>query len=96
MAAEEYFVLALERGANRRIVVPLLLETCLSSKRYRSALFHVEAELQRDPSDASLLALSTALRSAVGLETLAPFSGPDTRGADARGADANSADGGTP
>jgi predicted Zn-dependent protease len=49
--AEEYLTAALDQGADPRVVMPLLLDVCVRDGRYRSAIQHAEAHLQRQPND---------------------------------------------
>lgn len=49
--AEQYLSLAIEQGADRRRVMPLLLEACLRSSHLRAALNHAEPYLLDHPED---------------------------------------------
>lgn len=49
--AEEYLTAALDQGANPRDVLPLLLQICVQTGRYRSALQHGENHLRVHPDD---------------------------------------------
>lgn len=49
--AEEYLSAALDQGADPRSVLPLLLEVCISTGRYRSAIQHAEDHLRKHPND---------------------------------------------
>jgi tetratricopeptide (TPR) repeat protein len=50
--AEEYIAAAIDRGADRRDAMPLLLDVCVRSGRYRSAIQHGENHLRLHPHDA--------------------------------------------
>jgi uncharacterized protein HemY len=50
--AEEYLAAALDQGANPRDVLPLLLQVCVQTGRYRSAIQHAEDHLRKHPDDA--------------------------------------------
>jgi Flp pilus assembly protein TadD len=49
--AEEYLTAALDQGADARQVMPLLLEVCVRTGRYRSAIQHGEDHLRKHPDD---------------------------------------------
>ena len=49
--AEEYLTAALDQGADARQVMPLLLEVCVRTGRYRSAIQHGEDHLRKHPED---------------------------------------------
>jgi len=49
--AEEYFTAALEQGADSRKVLPLLLDVCMRTGRYRLAAQHAENHLRKHPDD---------------------------------------------
>ena len=49
--AEEYLSAALDQGADAREVMPLLLEVCVRTGRYRSAIQHGEDHLRKHPDD---------------------------------------------
>jgi tetratricopeptide (TPR) repeat protein len=49
--AEEYLAAAIEAGADSRVVLPLLMEVCVRTGRYRSAIQHGENHLRRHPND---------------------------------------------
>lgn len=49
--AEEYLASALDAGADPREVLPLLMEVCVKTGRYRSAIQHGENHLRRHPND---------------------------------------------
>ncbi len=49
--AEEYLAAALDQGADPREVMPLLLEVCVRTGRYRSAIQHGEDHLRKHPDD---------------------------------------------
>ncbi len=64
--AEQYFVAALDHGADYNTVLPLLLRVCLSSNHYRYAIDHVEVALARDPTNSRLRFVSGSLHLLVG------------------------------
>lgn len=64
--AEQYLVAASTRGAPDRVVLPLLLDTCIRGQRFRAALAHAERFLARRPDDRALRQLSGVLYLAVG------------------------------
>ncbi len=49
--AEEYLAAALDAGASPRDVLPLLMEVCVRTGRYRSAIQHGENHLRKHPND---------------------------------------------
>lgn len=49
--AEEYLAAALDQGANPKEVLPLLLQVCVQTGRYRSAIQHAENHLRKHPED---------------------------------------------
>jgi tetratricopeptide (TPR) repeat protein len=49
--AEQYFAMALERGADVHTTLPLLLRVCAEAKRYRAGIDYAEPELRRHPGD---------------------------------------------
>ncbi len=49
--AEEYLSAALDQGANPKEVLPLLLQVCVQTGRYRSAIQHAENHLRKHPED---------------------------------------------
>jgi tetratricopeptide (TPR) repeat protein len=49
--AEEYLAAALDAGANPREVLPLLVDVCVRTGRYRSAIQHGENQLRKHPND---------------------------------------------
>jgi tetratricopeptide (TPR) repeat protein len=52
--AEQYLSLAIERGIDRKKVLPVLLGVCLASSRLRAALDHAKPYLQNNPNDHAL------------------------------------------
>jgi hypothetical protein len=68
LRAEQYYLAAVDAGVPDADVFPLLVETCIESGRFRSALSHVEARLLEQPDSPALLKLSSALRQTLGLE----------------------------
>ncbi len=49
--AEEYLAAALDQGADPKQVLPLLLQVCVSTGRYRAAIQHAETHLHKHPDD---------------------------------------------
>lgn len=49
--AEEYLTAALDAGADPREVLPLLMEVCVKSGRYRAAIQVGETHLRKHPND---------------------------------------------
>ncbi len=49
--AEDYLAAALDQGAEARDVLPLLLQVCVQTGRYRSAIQHGENQLRKHPGD---------------------------------------------
>jgi len=64
--AEQYLTLAIERGADRRAVLPTLLSVCLASSRLRAALNHARSYLQDNPDDSRLRYLVASLHLSLG------------------------------
>ena len=64
--AEEYAEAALARGFPEERATPLLLRVCIASRRYRSALGHVERRLSAHPADSRLRVLAAMLHLARG------------------------------
>lgn len=64
--AEQYYLSALELGADDETVFALVVDTCIESGRLGSALRYVEERLRRHPEDAALLRLAASLREALG------------------------------
>ncbi|HQF24805.1 MAG TPA: tetratricopeptide repeat protein [Polyangiaceae bacterium] len=64
--AEQYFVSALEQGADADEVLPLLLRTCIESGRFRVAIDHARHGLKTHPNNSALRFLLGSLLQAVG------------------------------
>jgi predicted Zn-dependent protease len=64
--AEDYLSAALDAGADPRVVMPLLLEVCITNSRYRSAIQHAENHLRKHPSDVGTRLVLGSLYMAVG------------------------------
>lgn len=64
--AEEYLAAALEQGADPREVLPQLLEVCVQTGRYRSAIQHAENHLRRHPEDVRTRFVVGTLYAAIG------------------------------
>lgn len=67
--AEQYYLAALQTGAEQELVFALLVETCIKSGRLGSALGYVDARLRLNPDSASLRQLSATLHLALGHDT---------------------------
>ncbi len=52
--AEQYIVLAIDRGYDERRALPLLLAVCVKGSRLRAALNHAEPWLRDHPNDSAL------------------------------------------
>lgn len=64
--AEEYLASAIDAGADPKVVMPLLLQVCVSTGRYRSAIQHAENHLRKHPGDARTRFVLGTLYAAVG------------------------------
>ena len=64
--AEQYYVAALQAGADPKEVYPPLVETCIQAGRFGSALQHAERHLRDAPEDLRLLRLAASLSEALG------------------------------
>lgn len=64
--AEEYLTAALDRGADPREVLPLLLQVCIQTGRYRSAIQHAEEHLRKHPDDVNTRFVLGTLYAALG------------------------------
>ena len=64
--AEEYLAASLEQGANPQEVLPMLLEVCVQTGRYRSAIQHAENHLRRHPEDLRTRFVVGTLYAAIG------------------------------
>jgi hypothetical protein len=69
--AEQYLALAIEQGADRRRVMPILLRACLTSSHLRAALNHAEPYLLDHPEDDSLRYLVSTIHLGLGQVTAA-------------------------
>lgn len=63
--AEEYLAAAIEEGADPRVVLPLLMDVCVRTGRYRSAIQHGENHLRRHPNDLRTRIVVGALYAAI-------------------------------
>ena len=63
--AEEYLASGLEAGADPRDVLPLLIEVCVKTGRYRSAIQHGENHLRKHPHDMRTRVMVGALYAAL-------------------------------
>lgn len=68
LMAEQYFLAAWNRGAERRTVLANVLPLCFRSNRLGSALGYVERGLAEEPRDARLSELAALLESNLGRE----------------------------
>jgi tetratricopeptide (TPR) repeat protein len=64
--AEQYLELAMQRGYDRRAVLPVLLSACVSSMHLRAALGHAESYLLEHPEDDGLRYLVATIRIGLG------------------------------
>jgi Flp pilus assembly protein TadD len=64
--AEEYLAAALEQGAPAKDVVPALLQVCVQTGRYRSAVQHAENHLRKHPTDTNTRFVLGTLYAALG------------------------------
>jgi hypothetical protein len=64
--AEQYLALAIEQGADRRRVMPVLLGACLSSSHLRAALNHAGPYLLEHPEDDALRYLVATIHLGLG------------------------------
>jgi Tfp pilus assembly protein PilF len=64
--AEEYLAAALEAGADPKETLPILLQVCVQTGRYRSAIQHAENHLRRHPDDVRTRFVLGTLQAAVG------------------------------
>lgn len=63
--AEEYLAAALEQGANPRKVLPQLIEICVHTGKFRSAIQHAENHLRRHPDDVRTRFVAATLHAAL-------------------------------
>jgi tetratricopeptide (TPR) repeat protein len=63
--AEEYLAAAIEEGADPRVVLPLLMDVCVRTGRYRSAIQHGENHLRKHPNDLRTRIVVGALYAAI-------------------------------
>jgi tetratricopeptide (TPR) repeat protein len=63
--AEEYLTAALDAGADPRQVLPLLMDVCVRTGRYRSAIQHAEDHLRKHPRDVQTRVMAGALYAAI-------------------------------
>jgi tetratricopeptide (TPR) repeat protein len=64
--AEQYFASALDRHAEPRVALPLLLRACAEEKRYRAAIDYAEPQLRRHPDDVKLRFVVASFYSSIG------------------------------
>jgi tetratricopeptide (TPR) repeat protein len=64
--ASQYFSAALDNGADKKTVLPLLMHTYIASQRYRVAIEVGKNFLQKDPNDYHLRYLVGTLYAAIG------------------------------
>jgi uncharacterized protein HemY len=64
--AEEYLAAALDQGADPRETLPLLLNVCVQTGRYRSAIQHAENHLRKHPDDVRTRFVVGTLYAAIG------------------------------
>ncbi len=63
--AEEYLASGIEAGADPRDVLPLLMDVCVKTGRYRSAIQHGENHLRKFPHDMRTRVMVGALYAAI-------------------------------
>jgi tetratricopeptide (TPR) repeat protein len=63
--AEEYLASGLDAGADPRDVLPLLMDVCVKTGRYRSAIQHGENHLRKHPHDLQTRVMVGALYAAI-------------------------------
>jgi tetratricopeptide (TPR) repeat protein len=63
--AEEYLASGIEAGADPRDVLPLLMDVCVKTGRYRSAIQHGENHLRKYPNDLGTRVMVGALYAAI-------------------------------
>ena len=66
LGAEQYFAAAMERGYDPAVAVKSLLDVCVASSRYQSALGHAQNYLAEHPADWNLRFLVATLQQALG------------------------------
>ncbi len=66
MRAEQYLSAAIAGGYDRGVVLPFLLDACLSSSRLRAGLTHAEPYLRSHPEDDSLRYLVAIIHMGLG------------------------------
>lgn len=64
--AEEYLASSIEAGADPREALPALMDVCVKTGRYRSAIQHGENHLRKHPGDAGTRLMVGSLYSAIG------------------------------
>jgi predicted Zn-dependent protease len=64
--AEEYLAASLDAGADPKVALPLLLQVCVQTGRYRAAIQHAENQLRRHPDDVRTRFVLGTLYAAVG------------------------------
>jgi tetratricopeptide (TPR) repeat protein len=64
--AEEYLAAALDQGADPQKVIPVLLQVCVQTGRYRSAIQHAENHLRKHPDDVRTRFVLGTLYAAIG------------------------------
>lgn len=69
--AEQYFAIALDRGAEPSVALPLLLRVCAAEKRYRAAIDYAEPQLKKHPDDHRLRFVVASFYMTIGESTIA-------------------------
>jgi len=64
--AEQYLSLALARGYERSVIIPLLLQVCIAGSHLRAALNHAEPYLRQHPDDQRLRYLVATIHLGLG------------------------------
>jgi tetratricopeptide (TPR) repeat protein len=71
--AEQYLAAALDAGAPAKVVLPILLKTCVAENRFRAAIAYAEPHLKTQPDDFRLRFVVASLYASIG-ETEAALS----------------------
>lgn len=69
--AEQYLVLAMNQGAGREQVMPLLIRACIQGGRLRAALDYAEMHLGEHPRDVHLRFLAATIHAGLGQDGVA-------------------------
>ncbi|HET9957774.1 MAG TPA: tetratricopeptide repeat protein [Polyangiaceae bacterium] len=69
--AEQYLNMALQRGADEKRVLPLLVSACIQDQRYRDAIQYLEQHLRRHPTQQNARFVLAGLHMSIGQTALA-------------------------